>query len=79
MQTQSDNLSVFTLQGHSAAVWAVVILPEQGLMLSGSADKTIKLWKAGRCEKTYTGETVRTNIVLSTCDSFTQKNSVIVS
>lgn len=33
----------------------MVILPEQGLMLSGSADKTIKLWKAGRCEKTYTG------------------------
>lgn len=47
---------MFTLQGHTAAVWAVVILPEQGLMLSGSADKTIKLWKAGRCERTYTGE-----------------------
>ena len=47
---------LIVLQGHSAAVWAVVILPEQGLMLSGSADKTIKLWKAGRCEKTFTGE-----------------------
>ena len=47
------------LQGHSAAVWAVVILPEQGLMLSGSADKTIKLWKAGRCEKTFTGESLQ--------------------
>nr|XP_029530441.1 phospholipase A-2-activating protein-like [Oncorhynchus nerka] len=46
---------MMTLQGHTAAVWAVVILPEQGLMLSGSADKTIKLWKAGRCEKTFTG------------------------
>uniref|UniRef100_A0A8C5I6L2 Phospholipase A2-activating protein n=1 Tax=Gouania willdenowi TaxID=441366 RepID=A0A8C5I6L2_GOUWI len=46
---------MMTLQGHSAAVWAVIILPEQGLMLSGSADKTIKLWKAGRCEKTFTG------------------------
>ncbi|XP_065145108.1 phospholipase A-2-activating protein isoform X2 [Paramisgurnus dabryanus] len=46
---------MMTLQGHTAAVWAVVILPEQGLMLSGSADKTIKLWKAGRCENTYTG------------------------
>uniref|UniRef100_A0A8C1EN64 Phospholipase A-2-activating protein n=1 Tax=Cyprinus carpio carpio TaxID=630221 RepID=A0A8C1EN64_CYPCA len=46
---------LMTLQGHTAAVWAVVILPEQGLMLSGSADKTIKLWKAGRCENTYTG------------------------
>ncbi len=27
-------------------------------MLSGSADKTIKLWKAGHCEKTYTGTLV---------------------
>lgn len=42
-------------QGHSAAVWAVLILPEQGLMLSGSADKTIKLWKAGHCDRTFTG------------------------
>nr|XP_060618445.1 phospholipase A-2-activating protein [Anolis sagrei ordinatus] len=46
---------MMTLQGHTAAVWAVKILPEQGLMLTGSADKTIKLWKAGRCEKTFTG------------------------
>ncbi|KAF7244575.1 Phospholipase A-2-activating protein [Varanus komodoensis] len=38
---------MMTLQGHTAAVWAVKILPEQGLMLTGSADKTIKLWKAG--------------------------------
>ncbi|XP_067409268.1 phospholipase A-2-activating protein isoform X2 [Emydura macquarii macquarii] len=46
---------MMTLQGHTAAVWAVKILPEQGLMLTGSADKTIKLWKAGRCERTFTG------------------------
>lgn len=25
-------------------------------MLTGSADKTIKLWKAGRCERTFSGE-----------------------
>lgn len=25
-------------------------------MLSGSADRSIKLWKAGRCERTFTGE-----------------------
>lgn len=49
-------------QGHTAAVWAVAILPEQGLMLSGSADKTIKLWKAGRCEKTFTGEDMQVYI-----------------
>ncbi|XP_069487023.1 phospholipase A-2-activating protein [Ambystoma mexicanum] len=46
---------MMTLQGHSAAVWAVKILPDQGLMLTGSADRTIKLWKAGRCERTFTG------------------------
>ncbi|OXB66130.1 hypothetical protein ASZ78_012473 [Callipepla squamata] len=47
---------MMTLQGHTAAIWAVKILPEQGLMLTGSADKTIKLWKAGRCERTFTGK-----------------------
>ncbi|XP_073492039.1 phospholipase A-2-activating protein [Aquarana catesbeiana] len=46
---------MMTLQGHTAAVWAVKILPEQGLMLTGSADKSIKLWKAGRCERTFLG------------------------
>lgn len=50
------------LQGHSAAVWTVVILPEQGLMLSGSADKTIKLWKAGHCDRTFTGESSNLSI-----------------
>ncbi|XP_041041785.1 phospholipase A-2-activating protein isoform X3 [Carcharodon carcharias] len=45
---------LMTLQGHTAAVWAVKILPEQGFMLTGSADKTIKMWKAGRCEHTFT-------------------------
>ncbi|XP_078425528.1 phospholipase A-2-activating protein isoform X3 [Cetorhinus maximus] len=44
---------LMTLQGHTAAVWAVKILPEQGFMLTGSADKTIKMWKAGRCEHTF--------------------------
>ncbi|EHB10288.1 Phospholipase A-2-activating protein [Heterocephalus glaber] len=44
---------MMTLQGHTAAVWAVKIFPEKGLMLTGSADKTIKLWKAGRCERTF--------------------------
>lgn len=41
--------------GHEAAVWTVALLPEAGLMLTGSADKTIRLWKAGKCEKTFTG------------------------
>ncbi|NXI59826.1 PLAP protein, partial [Chloroceryle aenea] len=46
---------MMTLQGHTAAIWAVKVLSEPGLMLTGSADKTIKLWKAGRCERTFIG------------------------
>ena len=42
--------------GHSAAVWVVAVMPEQGLMLSGSADKLIKMWRAGKCERTFTGK-----------------------
>ena len=41
--------------GHEAAVWAVAIMPEGGYMLTGSADKLIKLWRAGKCEKTFQG------------------------
>ncbi|CAL8241785.1 unnamed protein product [Merluccius merluccius] len=71
---------MMTLQGHTAAVWAVAILPEQGLMLSGSADKTIKLWKAGRCEKTYTGheDCVRGLAVLSDMEFFSCSNDTSV-
>ncbi|KAL0970343.1 hypothetical protein UPYG_G00240700 [Umbra pygmaea] len=71
---------MMTLQGHTAAVWAVVILPEQGLMLSGSADKTIKLWKAGRCEKTFTGheDCVRGLAVISDLEFFSCSNDTSV-
>lgn len=71
---------MMTLQGHTAAVWAVAILPEQGLMLSGSADKSIKLWKAGRCENTYTGheDCVRGLAVLSDTEFFSCSNDTSV-
>uniref|UniRef100_A0A3P8TWI4 Phospholipase A2-activating protein n=1 Tax=Amphiprion percula TaxID=161767 RepID=A0A3P8TWI4_AMPPE len=71
---------MMTLQGHSAAVWAVIILPEQGLMLSGSADKTIKLWKAGRCEKTFTGheDCVRGLAVISNTEFFSCSNDTSI-
>ena len=44
--------------GHEAAVWAVAVIPEAGFMLTGSADKSIKMWKAGKCEKTFLGKFV---------------------
>ncbi|XP_053715871.1 phospholipase A-2-activating protein [Synchiropus splendidus] len=71
---------MMTLQGHSAAVWAVAILPEQGLMLSGSADKTIRLWKAGRCERTFTGheDCVRALAVISSSEFFSCSNDTSI-
>ncbi|NXG69255.1 PLAP protein, partial [Baryphthengus martii] len=67
-------------QGHTAAIWAVKILPEQGLMLTGSADKTIKLWKAGRCERTFTGheDCVRGLAVLSEMEFLSCANDASV-
>ncbi|MBN3306153.1 phospholipase A-2-activating protein [Amia ocellicauda] len=71
---------MMTLQGHTAAVWAVKIMPEQGLMLSGSADKTIKLWKAGRCERTYTGheDCVRGLAVVNDMEFFSCSNDASI-
>ncbi|XP_048360052.1 phospholipase A-2-activating protein [Sphaerodactylus townsendi] len=71
---------MMTLQGHTAAVWAVKILPEQGLMLTGSADKTIKLWKAGRCERTFTGheDCVRGLAILSEMEFLSCANDASV-
>ncbi|XP_062304996.1 phospholipase A-2-activating protein [Osmerus eperlanus] len=71
---------MMTLEGHTAAVWAVIILPEQGLMLSGSADKTIKLWKAGCCEMTFTGheDCVRGLAVVSDMEFFSCSNDASI-
>ena len=43
------------LAGHELSVWCVAIMPEDGYMLTGAADKLIKIWKAGRCEHTLKG------------------------
>nr|XP_057923189.1 phospholipase A-2-activating protein [Doryrhamphus excisus] len=71
---------MMTLQGHTAAVWAVAMLPEQGLMLSGSADRTIKLWKAGRCERTFTGheDCVRGLVVINSTEFFSCSNDTSI-
>ncbi|XP_015769068.1 PREDICTED: phospholipase A-2-activating protein-like [Acropora digitifera] len=67
---------MMTLQGHEAAVWAVQMMPEHGLMLTGSADKTIKLWKAGTCQRTFTGHSdcVRGLAVLSAVEFVSSSN-----
>lgn len=50
--------------GHEAAVWGVAVMPEGGYMLTASADKTVKLWKAGKCERTYTGTSIQFTLML---------------
>ncbi|KAJ1568201.1 hypothetical protein HK405_003290, partial [Cladochytrium tenue] len=49
-------VSTETLTGHEQAVWAVLDAPGYGI-LTGSADKLIKLWNDGRCVKTMAGHT----------------------
>jgi len=46
-----------TLTGHELAVWCVAILPGVGVMVTGSADKTLRLWRTGKCEQILRGHT----------------------
>jgi phospholipase A-2-activating protein len=46
--------SVEVLEGHGGAVLAVLVLPS-GDILSGSGDKTVKLWSHGKCVRTFAG------------------------
>lgn len=48
---------VRTLQGHTASVTSVKFEPSKGaLVLSGSADRTVRLWKHDSSELVFTGK-----------------------
>ena len=48
-----------TLNGHTSHVASVKFEPSKGtLLLSGSADRTVRLWKHDTSELVFTGEVV---------------------
>lgn len=60
-----------SLSGHKNSVWAVTSFPRrENAYLTGSADRTIKLWENGHETKTFVGheDVVRALVTLSdTC------------
>lgn len=49
------------MSGHKNSVWAVTsFLNQEHLYLTGSADRTIKLWEKDRAVKTFEGAAFRT-------------------
>jgi hypothetical protein len=57
--TQPGGPLVRTLEGHTSGVSAVVVLPDGRRALSGSYDKTLKLWdlESGECLRALEGHT----------------------
>lgn len=46
-----DLKPIMTLSGHENSIWAVGILPQSSLMVTASADKSLRIWMAGKCNK----------------------------
>jgi WD40 repeat protein len=58
---------VTTLKGHTEAVYTIAFSPDGKLVLTGSFDKTLKLWETatGKELKTFGGQAGHQNLVLS--------------
>jgi WD40 repeat protein/serine/threonine protein kinase len=65
-----EGWEVMSLQGHTAAVNSVCMSPDGRYALSGSSDKTLKLWELERgcCLLTYEGHTSDVNSVCLSAD-----------
>ncbi|CAB3368543.1 Hypothetical predicted protein [Cloeon dipterum] len=51
----TDKTEIMKLEGHSASVWSAIELPGSKLLVTASADKSIKIWEGPKCQKTITG------------------------
>ena len=47
------------LRGHTGVIWSVAITPDDKTVISGSEDKTVKVWDlaTGKCRATFEGHT----------------------
>ncbi|BAY30077.1 WD-40 repeat-containing protein [Nostoc carneum NIES-2107] len=47
------------LPGHTDNIWAIAFSPDSKIIVSGSSDRTVKLWdsQTGQCLKTFSGHT----------------------
>jgi WD40 repeat protein len=61
------------LKGHAHEVWSVAVTPDGKTAVSGSLDKTLKVWdiKTGQCRATFEGHTNTVSCVAVTPDGKT--------
>lgn len=41
---------------HEEPVWSVAVIPQHAYSFSASQDKTVRMWKAGKCERVFRGK-----------------------
>lgn len=47
---------------HKGVVWSVAVMTERAYIFTASEDKTVRMWKAGKCERVFHGEYVMTDV-----------------
>jgi len=44
------------LPGHEGAIWSAAVMTERACTFTASEDKTVRMWKAGKCECVFHGQ-----------------------